>query len=187
MNFGNKEITQAVVNLLKSFYPADMVIPYSISTTLKEEQYPSVTYFVQMIGSNKNKKDVNSFTKTVVGNKNIHVDKPNYITYQIQIDMWSRKMADLDYIQELYLDNVDTFSPVLTVTGKDGTKIYPYMLPRDSGKNLDEQQRNDEKLYRRMYSYVIDVPHETPIQKYMEYDQLRKCKIRIVYDWDEDN
>ena len=56
MNFGNREITQAIVNLLKSFYPADMVIPYSIATNLKEEKYPSVTYFTQMIGTNRNKK-----------------------------------------------------------------------------------------------------------------------------------
>lgn len=182
MNFGNREITQAIVNLLKSFYPADMVIPYSISTNLKEEKYPSVTYFIQMIGTNKNKKDVNSYTKTVVEGTNVHKDKPNYITYQIQIDMWARKMSDLDYLQELYLDNVDMYLPTLKIKGKDGDYTTQYMLPRDIGKNLDEQQRNDEKLYRRMYSYIIDVPHEAPTHE--DYTQVKSVK--VIHVWDKE-
>ena len=182
MNFGNREITQAIVNLLNSFYPADMVIPYSIATNLKEEKYPSVTYFIQMIGTNRNKKDVNSYTKTVKNGKNIHVDKPSYITFQIQIDMWARKMSDLDYLQELYLDNVDVHLPTLTIKGKDGGYTTQYMMPRDLGKNLDEQQRNDEKLYRRMYSYVIDVPH-VPLPR-DGYTQVKGVK--VVHVWDKD-
>nr|DAJ02133.1 MAG TPA: hypothetical protein [Caudoviricetes sp.] len=179
MNFGNREITQAIVDILKSFYPKDMVIPYAISTTLKEEQYPSVTYFVQMLGTNRMKKDVNSFIKTVTDGVNTHTDTPDYITYQIQIDMWARKMSEVDYLQELYLDNVDSHLPVLTITGKDGNTTTQYMLPRDIGKNLDEQQRNDEKLYRRSYSYVIDVPNSSPTQR--DYKQVNNVLVKHVW------
>ena len=38
MNFGNKEVTQAIVKLLKMIYPPEIVIPYSVATTLKDEQ-----------------------------------------------------------------------------------------------------------------------------------------------------
>ena len=159
MNFGNREVTQAIVNLLKTIYPPEMVIPYNVATTIKEEHYPSVTYFVQIIGANQNKKDVNSYTKTVMDTEVTIHDTPNYTTYQIQIDMWARKMSDIDYLQEVYLDNVDTYRPTLDIVGKDGTSTTQYMMPRDLGRNADEQQRNDEKLYRRVFSYVIDVPN----------------------------
>ena len=103
MNFGNKEVTQAIVKLLKMIYPPEIVIPYSVATTLKDEHYPSVTYFVQMIGANHRKKDVNSYIKTVTDTEVTVHDTPNYTTYQIQVDMWARKMSDIDYLQELYL------------------------------------------------------------------------------------
>ena len=159
MNFGNKEVTQAIVKLLKMIYPPEIVMPYNVATTLKEEHYPSVTYFVQMIGANHRKKDVNSYIKTVTDTEVTVHDTPNYTTYQIQVDMWARKMSDIDYLQELYLDNVDTYRPTLDIVGKDGTSTTQYMMPRDLGRNADEQQRNDEKLYRRVFSYVIDVPN----------------------------
>ena len=159
MNFGNKEVTQAIVKLLKMIYPPEIVMPYNVATTLKDEHYPSVTYFVQMIGANHRKKDVNSYIKTVTDEGVTIEDTPNYTTYQIQVDMWARKMSDIDYLQELYLDNVDTYRPTLEIVGKDGTSTTQYMMPRDLGRNADEQQRNDEKLYRRVFSYVIDVPN----------------------------
>lgn len=185
MNFGNREITQAIVTLLKSIYPSDMVVPYAVATTVRDEKYPSVTYFIQMVGDNKNKKDVNSFTRTVIDGLNVDNDTPNYITFQIQIDMWARKLSDIDYLQELYIDNVDLYYPTLTITGKDGESTTQYMIPRDIGKNLDEQQRNDEKLYRRSFSYVIDVPNASPKPKFS--NQLRKVNIRTRFNTDNKN
>ena len=138
---------------------------------------------VQVVGANTRKKDVNSYIKTVTDEGVTIEDTPNYTTYQIQVDMWARKMSDIDYLQELYLDNVDVHLPTLTIKGKDGGYTTQYMMPRDFGKNLDEQQRNDEKLYRRMYSYVIDVPHVPPIRD--EYTQAKS--IKVVHVWDTDN
>ena len=159
MNFGNREVTQAVVNLLKSIYPPDIVIPFRIATTIKDEKYPSVTYFVQMVGANTSKKDVNSYIKTVTDTEVTIEDTPNYTTYQVQIDMWARKLSDIDYLQELFLDNVDTYRPTIVIEGKDGKTTTQYMMPRDLGRSLDEQQKNDEKLYRRVFSFVLDVPN----------------------------
>ena len=61
-----------------------MVIPFRIATTIKDEKYPSVTYFVQMVGANTSKKDVNSYIKTVTDEGVSIEDTPNYTTYQIQ-------------------------------------------------------------------------------------------------------
>lgn len=184
MNFGNKEVTQAIVKLLKMIYPPEIVIPYSVTTTLKDEQYPSVTYFVQMIGANHTKKDVNSYIKTVTDTEVTVHDTPNYTTYQIQVDMWARKMSDIDYLQELYLDNVDTYRPTLEIVGKDGTSTTQYMMPRDLGRNADEQQRNDEKLYRRVFSYVIDVPNMYNSGK--THKRFNNIVIDTV-EWDSNN
>ena len=184
MNFGNKEVTQAIVKLLKMIYPPEIVMPYNVATTLKDEHYPSVTYFVQMIGANHRKKDVNSYIKTVTDTEVTVHDTPNYTTYQIQVDMWARKMSDIDYLQELYLDNVDTYRPTLEIVGKDGTSTTQYMMPRDLGRNADEQQRNDEKLYRRVFSYVIDVPNMYNSAK--THKRFNKIVIETV-EWDSNN
>ena len=184
MNFGNKEVTQAIVKLLKMIYPPEIVMPYNVATTLKDEHYPSVTYFVQMIGANHTKKDVNSYIKTVTDTEVTVHDTPNYTTYQIQVDMWARKMSDIDYLQELYLDNVDTYRPTLEIVGKDGTSTTQYMMPRDLGRNADEQQRNDEKLYRRVFSYVIDVPN---MYNSAKTHKRGKVVIKTNHSWDNNN
>lgn len=184
MNFGNREVTQAVVNLLKSIYPSDLVIPFRIATTIKDEKYPSVTYFVQMVGANTSKKDVNSYIKTVTDTEVTIQDTLNYTTYQIQIDMWARKLSDIDYLQELFLDNVDTYRPTIVIEGKDGSYTTQYMMPRDVGRNLDEQQRNDEKLYRRVFSFVLDVPN---MYNSAKTHKRGKLVIKTNHSWDNNN
>ena len=93
-------------------------------------------------------------------------------------------MSDIDYLQELYLDNVDTYRPTLEIVGKDGTSTTQYMMPRDLGRNADEQQRNDEKLYRRVFSYVIDVPN---MYNSAKTHKRGKVVIKTNHSWDNNN
>lgn len=180
MIYGNREISKAIRDLLHSVFTDVEITPFEPSTETTDEHYPRATYFVQLIGVNNTKKDYNSYTvqRDEIYNKKIHQDTPNYMTFLIQVDFWSRRMSGIDYLIENWLSVVDACRPTLEIQGYDGTKIVQYMYPRDLGRNADEQQRNGEKLYRRTFSYTVDVPVESPNKQ--SYSILNKITIRHV-------